>query len=212
MARRSEKVKVGIYKVDAIDTTGAGDSYAAGFWAWNDWPLVQCAQLGSRVASEAVAQLERLCETCRSPMCCRDQRVVMRIGRYLDDRGMPSLGRLDQDGDMVCDPCGRRSFRSFKIWRDCSSGTCVFRHRCFHLKLVNWLQHTNTSRRWGSCSKVPKIFLKPSTAVVGPWSPYKSLRIRPEWIRRLSWLLLLDEEPRGFRLKMPNTCWESMCE
>ena len=57
--RGSEEVKVGIYKVDAIDTTGAGDSYAAGFLFGlvNDWPLVQCAQLGSRVASEAVAQL-----------------------------------------------------------------------------------------------------------------------------------------------------------
>ncbi len=57
--RGEELVRADVYKVDAIDTTGAGDSYAAGFLFGlvNEWPLVQCAQLGSKVASEAVAQL-----------------------------------------------------------------------------------------------------------------------------------------------------------
>ncbi len=54
-----EVVHTGVHPVKAIDTTGAGDSYAAGFlygWA-KQWDLQKCVELGSRVAAEAVAQL-----------------------------------------------------------------------------------------------------------------------------------------------------------
>ena len=57
--RGNEIVQTGIVKVDAIDTTGAGDSYAAGFlYGWTQgWTLQQCVQLGSHVAAHAVSQL-----------------------------------------------------------------------------------------------------------------------------------------------------------
>ena len=45
--------------VEAIDTTGAGDSYAAGFLFGlvSGWPLESCAKLGSSVAARTVSQL-----------------------------------------------------------------------------------------------------------------------------------------------------------
>jgi hypothetical protein len=49
----------GIHSVKAIDTTGAGDSYAAGFlYGWvQGWDLNKSAVLGSRIAAETVSQL-----------------------------------------------------------------------------------------------------------------------------------------------------------
>lgn len=59
VCRGNEKVFSDIVKVDAVDTTGAGDSYAAGFlYGWiNDWSLQKSADLGSRIASAVVSQL-----------------------------------------------------------------------------------------------------------------------------------------------------------
>lgn len=42
-----------------VDTTGAGDAYCAGFlygWA-NDWPLQECAQLGTHCATQVIQQI-----------------------------------------------------------------------------------------------------------------------------------------------------------
>ncbi len=49
-------VTVPAYPVEALDCTGAGDSFLAGFIAGlvQSWPLVDCARLGCRVASYAV--------------------------------------------------------------------------------------------------------------------------------------------------------------
>ena len=57
--RGNEIVQTGIVKVNAIDTTGAGDSYAAGFlYGWTKgWSLQHCVQLGSHIAAHAVSQL-----------------------------------------------------------------------------------------------------------------------------------------------------------
>lgn len=48
-----------IYRVNAIDTTGAGDSFAAGFlYGWtNKWSLERSMRLASRIAAETVSQL-----------------------------------------------------------------------------------------------------------------------------------------------------------
>ncbi len=46
-------------RVAAVDTTGAGDSYAAGFLFGlaRDWPVLHCAALGNAVAALTVAQV-----------------------------------------------------------------------------------------------------------------------------------------------------------
>ena len=44
---------------EIVDTTGAGDAYCAGFlhgWA-NDWPLDECARLGTHCATQVIQQL-----------------------------------------------------------------------------------------------------------------------------------------------------------
>ena len=50
--------KISGYPANAIDTTGAGDSYAAGFlYAYcNDWPVDDAGRLGSLFASKVVEQ------------------------------------------------------------------------------------------------------------------------------------------------------------
>lgn len=59
VSHRGEVVRAGIHKVDAIDTTGAGDAYAAGFLygLLHDWGPAEAADLGSRVAAMTVAQI-----------------------------------------------------------------------------------------------------------------------------------------------------------
>jgi len=59
----NEIVHVGIHPANAIDTTGAGDTYAAGFihgWLRN-WPLPRCADLGARLAALTVSQIGAVC-------------------------------------------------------------------------------------------------------------------------------------------------------
>lgn len=50
---------VGIHKVQPMDTTGAGDAYAAGFLYGfvNAWSAARCGRLGARVAALTVAQV-----------------------------------------------------------------------------------------------------------------------------------------------------------
>ncbi|MEL6349019.1 MAG: adenosine kinase [Myxococcota bacterium] len=52
-------VRVQAHVVNAVDTTGAGDAYAAGFLygMLNGWPLENAGDLGSRVAALTVAQI-----------------------------------------------------------------------------------------------------------------------------------------------------------
>ncbi len=54
-----ETFRVGVHKVDAKDTTGAGDAYAAGFLYGyvNGWDAHRSADLGSRVAAHTVGQV-----------------------------------------------------------------------------------------------------------------------------------------------------------
>ena len=59
----NEIIHVGIHPTNAIDTTGAGDTYAAGFiHGWlRGWPLTRCADLGARLAALTVAQIGAVC-------------------------------------------------------------------------------------------------------------------------------------------------------
>jgi sugar/nucleoside kinase (ribokinase family) len=60
LARRGDElVSVPAHRVEAVDTTGAGDAYAAGFLYGRvkGWGLLQCAQLGARVAALTVGQV-----------------------------------------------------------------------------------------------------------------------------------------------------------
>ena len=54
--RKGEVVKVGIRKSNCIDTTGAGDLYAAGFLYGliNDLPLDKCGRIGSVLSGNVV--------------------------------------------------------------------------------------------------------------------------------------------------------------
>lgn len=54
--RGGEKVQIGCNKVDVIDTTGAGDMYAAGFMAGliNGLSLGQCGELGNCLAESII--------------------------------------------------------------------------------------------------------------------------------------------------------------
>ena len=58
-----EIIHVGIHPATAVDTTGAGDTYAAGFiHGWlRGWPLTHCADLGARLAALTVAQVGAVC-------------------------------------------------------------------------------------------------------------------------------------------------------
>ena len=56
---RDERVSVGIHRVKAVDTTGAGDAYAGGYLCGlsRGWTPVHCGQLASHVAALTVAQV-----------------------------------------------------------------------------------------------------------------------------------------------------------
>ena len=58
-SEENEIIHVGIHPADAIDTTGAVDSYAAGYiHGWlRGWPLTRCADLGARLGALAVSQI-----------------------------------------------------------------------------------------------------------------------------------------------------------
>ncbi len=59
VVHKGQRVEVGVHPVAAVDTTGAGDGYAAGFLYGyiNGWSPAEAADLGARVASMTVGQL-----------------------------------------------------------------------------------------------------------------------------------------------------------
>ena len=59
MYNNNEFIKSEAFKVNAIDTTGAGDNYAAGFLYMYgiDAPLIDCMNAGSLCASETIKSL-----------------------------------------------------------------------------------------------------------------------------------------------------------
>ena len=61
--QNGELTRVGVHTVDALDTTGAGDAYAAGYlYGWlRDWDPALAGDLGARIASLVVAQVGAVC-------------------------------------------------------------------------------------------------------------------------------------------------------
>ncbi len=59
VASKDEEVRVPIYQVETVDTTGAGDAFAAGFLqgVLEEWPLKECAKLGNAVAALVVGAI-----------------------------------------------------------------------------------------------------------------------------------------------------------
>lgn len=59
VSHKGAKTTVGIHPVEAVDTTGAGDAFAAGFLHGyvHGWDAARSADLGARVASMTVGQL-----------------------------------------------------------------------------------------------------------------------------------------------------------
>jgi sugar/nucleoside kinase (ribokinase family) len=57
--RGGELTPIGIHPVRAVDTTGAGDAFAAGFLYGyvQDWSPARAGRLGARVAALTVAQV-----------------------------------------------------------------------------------------------------------------------------------------------------------
>ncbi len=53
IAMGDDRIHVGVYDIDVVDTTGCGDAYTAGFIAGliDDRPLAECAHLGTASAS-----------------------------------------------------------------------------------------------------------------------------------------------------------------
>ncbi len=58
-----QTTSIAAHLVKAVDTTGAGDAYAAGFlYGWlRDWPLTHAGDLGSRIAGHTVRQMGAVC-------------------------------------------------------------------------------------------------------------------------------------------------------
>ncbi len=54
-----EKKTIQPYKVKAVDTTGAGDAFNAGFLygLLHDKPLTECGRLGNYVAAQSVTKM-----------------------------------------------------------------------------------------------------------------------------------------------------------
>jgi sugar/nucleoside kinase (ribokinase family) len=60
---KDQTTEIAAHRVDAVDTTGAGDAYAAGLlYGWlNGWSMARAGDLGSRVASQTVRQMGAVC-------------------------------------------------------------------------------------------------------------------------------------------------------
>tara|TARA_B100000575_G_C22836297_1_gene490555 strand:- start:227 stop:706 length:480 start_codon:yes stop_codon:yes gene_type:complete len=54
---------LGIHETDAVDSTGAGDAYAAGYLygITQGWSAARCGDLGARIASLTVGQVGAVC-------------------------------------------------------------------------------------------------------------------------------------------------------
>jgi sugar/nucleoside kinase (ribokinase family) len=54
-----EKHEVGVIKVTPVDTTGAGDLYAAGFLYgyYNEWPLDKCGRAGALLSGKVIEEI-----------------------------------------------------------------------------------------------------------------------------------------------------------
>ena len=99
----------------------------------------------------------------------------MRIGRYLDSQGKPLLGRFEQDGDrwLVTPVIGD----FFSEMQDYGPTVILDQQRLLAPLLPSKIigigsnYHEHIKEMGRPVPRVPKIFLKPSTSVIGPMEP-----------------------------------------
>ena len=173
LARRPERGPIDAQRVETVDTTGAGDAYAGGylFGRLRGLGSRSAGQLASRVAAATVSQVGAVVPRSRalealvaSEVCRRESPArVSRPGRSAAIRqGVVRATRSWWEGDLLsgglrATPPEADSPRAARSRPSPHEGRRVGR---------NYARPRQGARQRGP--DAPRLFLKPSTAVIGP--------------------------------------------